>query len=221
MDDLDTLDIMIAEAVTAVSPHGRVAGPCPDAGALGAYIDGYVRDEMEDHLSCCDTCLGVVLSARGWYNDAPLRNNAPLAARPGLMVVVARVFKDALELVRATGTLVDMPTTALMPRGGNTGKKKLITLRERMGGVIVEVDLENAYPELAEVSLMTRDIATLDPYPGLRASLFHGGRERSSTVMEDGRATFERLQPADYIIKLTRDGELLGEIDMRIQGGRR
>jgi len=235
MYENDELDTFITCSVKEAAHEDAQDSPCPDAGLLAAYIDGSLDDtdrtELETHLCNCRDCLGLVISAREAFNpggmekaDAALvtRHLSRVTARKrNLLDVVVSLAHEAVEIIGCTGTVLLEPAPAFMTRGTAPAPKKLVSIRKRFDGLTLDLDVERTGGTEVDLMVTARRPDGLTSYPGLRASLFQGDRERISMMLEDGRATFESLRQASYNIKVLENGCLLGEVDIRIEGGRK
>jgi len=232
MSNKDALDQLISDAIRQAVPVSAHPGPCPEPADMALYIDGLLgpakSEEVESHLYGCGDCRGILVSAHEAYRPGALESVDPAVIRRSIrritggkadvLSVVVRVLRDAVELVQGTFQPALQPVPAFSPRGKAATRTKLISLQKRFDGVVVDLDVEKTGPQAVEVSLLARRPDGLAPYPGLRASLFQGGRERCSLVMEDGAASFENLPPTAYAIMITRDKMVLGQVDLKIEG---
>jgi|GEM_PF-2457563 len=124
--------------------------------------------------------------------------------RPGVLKLVLRQLRGALEVVEAVGDLLEP-----VPARGERGEGVLV--RHRFGDREVTAHVSS--------SESPRFVVTLDlwgePTPSrTRVSLFRDGRELASELPRTGRVMLPELPAGSYRVVLTEAGEYVGELDL-------
>lgn len=124
--------------------------------------------------------------------------------RPGVLKLVLRHLRGALEVIEAVGDLLEAA-----PARGDRNEGVLV--RHRFGDREV-----TAHVSATE---SPRFVVTLDlwgdPAPSVtRVSLFRGDRELASELPRTGRVMLPELPPGQYRVVLSDAGEYVGELDL-------
>ncbi|TNF29893.1 MAG: hypothetical protein EP329_14700 [Deltaproteobacteria bacterium] len=124
--------------------------------------------------------------------------------RPGVLRLVLRQIRGALEVVEALGDLLEP-----VPARGDDHEGVLV--RQRFGDREVTAHVS--------ASEAPRFVVTLDLWgepatSRTRVSLFRGDRELVSEHPRSGRVMLPEVPPGDYRVVLTDGGEYVGELDL-------
>ena len=206
----------------------------PNEEMLADYLEGRlpdeVRDEMEAHLSACETCLEELIASGDLLRNREHRD---------LQAVPSRVTEAAIDLInkrslRAHGfpsaglkrTLRGLLTSLRLPvfgdwalspiRGTKTVvSKDLIHMRKAFKDMAAEIQIEKMGDDKAHIRVNLVD----DPQiTGVRVTLKRGEREVSSYPLGGGYVLFEDIPFGRYGLLFTRDGEVLGKYHFEIKG---
>ncbi|PKN58392.1 MAG: hypothetical protein CVU56_05880 [Deltaproteobacteria bacterium HGW-Deltaproteobacteria-14] len=127
-----------------------------------------------------------------------------LPERPGVLKLVLRHLRGALEVIEAVGDLLE-PAPA---RGdGNDG----VLVRHRFGDREVTAHVSASE---APRFVVTLDIWGARAPSATRVSLFRGDRELASELPRTGRVMLPELPPGQYRVVLSDAGEYVGELDL-------
>jgi len=224
-------DHAAATAGVCVAPEMLVACAEEQPFSPAAYAS------IQKHLAFCDACAGqyamlrsltvetlpqtdsrvtgsgeknfLRLAAR-WYPPAP-RPASDLAA--DLATAAVELKERLLEWARG---LIPLPPQAVMVRKGRRKAGENITvITERSRGIAVRMEIEPLGSDQVELMVFVSAPGKNKIPEGLRASLFHEGRERASLILRSGKAAFKRLPHGTYELAILREGKVLKRVNFK------
>jgi hypothetical protein len=192
---------------------------------------------IQAHLASCDACAGhyAMLKALGaatlpqpdpravssseknflrlaarWYPATP-QPASELAA--DLLAAAAQWKERLLEWLRA---LVPLQSQMVMVRKGRRkAGENIAVITERFRGIAVRIEIEPLGPDQVELMVFVSAPGKKKVPEGLRVSLFHDGRERTSLIVRNGKALFKRLPHHTYELAISWEGTILKRITFK------
>lgn len=191
---------------------------CPEAGELAAYCEGKLHGErkenVENHLIACDSCLEMVIAA-----SAPLPEEAAPSLVDRAADMVISFVGNLVHVLPANNDFELLPAMAMAApglRGEQAFQGEKISFRKTFNGLValMEVTRIKASGGLIRVHLSRRNV----PFPEkLRVSLSQNHREISSYLTEDGEVVFEYFGYGHYTLNFSHLKTDLGEVTIRIE----
>ncbi len=237
---MDELDKKIKSIWSKAKETHKGGGkqPCPEDSVLSSFIDGglkeSVREGIEKHLLACGDCLDIVIahskmSAEEAHETIPevpafLMNKAMSLVRkkesgPGFVDIVLKFARETIEIISNPGNLgISYNAVPVPVRGeGSTQSANIITLNRAFSDVECAADVEMVRAGHINIKAMIRDVRSGKPAEGLRINLFNPDREIASHIAKEGEVYFKCLTLGQYIIKIDRQGNTIGQLSMNIE----
>lgn len=233
----------LQEIVGAVKAHAAaIADVCIAPEMLVAYAEEQPLSPaahacIQAHLASCDACGGHYALLKALSAEAlPLpdsraaefgeKNFLRLAARwyPATRRSVSDLTADLgafaadwkerlLEWVRELIPL--QPQAVMVRKGRRKAGEHIAVITGRSRGIAVRIEIEPLGTDQAELMVFVNSPGKKKNPEGLRASLFHDGKERASLIVRNGRALFKRLPHGTYELAILREGKVLKRINFK------
>jgi hypothetical protein len=233
----------LQEIVGAVKAHAAaIADVCVAPEMLVAYAEAQPLSpaayaSIQKHLASCDACAGqyAMLTALGaetlpqpdsrtagageknflrlaarWYPAAP-RPASGFAA--DLSAAALELKERLLEWARALVPL--QPQAVMVRKGRRKAGDNIAVITGRSRGIAVRIEMEPLGPDQVELLVFVSAAGKKKNPEGLRASLFHEGKERASLIVRNGKALFKRLPHSTYELAILREGKVLKRINFK------
>jgi hypothetical protein len=210
----------IASAVRTVFRNWQISrkSECPPVEALHDYaVDALPlpqREALEHHFLACDGCLETAAVARAL--DTRVEDGtdaAPQATKPVDLVV--RWHRGIFEVLSTSLRLewLSQPVVVrghVVPRGAHfqcyKATKQMVTLMEMSPSEHGAANLQVSLPDAPA------------PYqPPLEVRIYANGREFASSSTSGEPILFEDLIPAKWMVRVYRDGVVIGETHIELQ----
>lgn len=191
---------------------------CPYAETMASYLDktlgGKELELVESHLVRCDACLDQVLLC----STAPQPIASPEKSPTPAVDLIIRFLRQTVEIIKGLGEIEILPTPAALAvrsSGNDCGAPRSLRFKKKFNGLSVEVEIEKTNNDKAEIRV--------EPSMGdklienARITLLRGGRELASEISRSGSVLFEEVEIKDHEIRLTRQGQTIGEIALAME----
>jgi hypothetical protein len=149
------------------------------------------------------------LAAR-WYPAAP----QPASDFAADLAAAAADWKERL-LEWARSLMPLQPQMVMVRKGRRKAGENIAVIAERFRGFAVRIEIEPLGPDQVELLVFVSASGKKTVPEGLRASLFHGSKERASLIVRGGKALFKRLPHGTYELSILREGRELKRITFK------
>ena len=208
---------------------------------MGAYIEGKLspekREEIERYLDAdkksrkefaaikrvitgdCPARLGGTVPES---TDAPAHLMKKVIdmypESQGLFDIVIGLVRDAVHVIHtALDINVSLPVPAIDMRSPRVLSPRMAVFTKTFNSVIAEFDIEKVAGDFCNIKVVVRDKPTGTLMNNLRVDLISNGRELVSDRLEYGEVLLEDVSPGRYSVRIRRNGDVLGELAIRIK----
>jgi hypothetical protein len=187
---------------------------CPDAEILALYIDNKLekrqKEWLEGHLVECDSCLEQVVLCKSAQKE-----QVKLKSKNEAVDVVVRFLKNTVEVIAELKEIQVVPVPAFATvRGKGTQSQKTARFKREFIDLIVDVEVKKPNGKAGEITINI--YKNQAPVNRVRVSLLSGDKELASFLTKDGYVSFELSRMGNYLIRLNKNKELLGEISFEV-----
>ncbi len=238
MDELDSkIKYILKKSKKPASGEKKVN--CPEDIVLAQFIDNALNDsdkqKMERHLVECNDCLDQIIlhktileeEALDGLPDVPpalvhkamdLINEKKKDVTAGIVDVILKFTRETIEILNPGNLSISYGAVPVPVRGEKkTVSSNMVTLRKVFSDLEAEADVERTGHGSVNIKITTKNVSSGLPSDGLRISLFNPDREIASDVAEKGEAHFDRLRFGEYVIRINRQGVVIGHISLNIK----
>lgn len=188
------------------------------------------RDLIRQHLLGCESCaeyLSVQLKILPHLSlDLPepllekARKIAGQEAGESLLEIFLKLKEKALEIIQTTGDVLLgqelVPAPILRSRNINEFKEEVSILKD-LQQIRVLAKIQNKSTQSFNLTITVKDKQTLKIDKKLRITLIKDGLELESYTNDSGSSFFENIPPGNYSVEVSRQGERMAVIDLKVK----
>lgn len=202
---------------------------CPNEETLHDYLEGNLptgmREQIEDHLSQCDTCreLIAVFDSVLYLGETPDMVSVPdhvtekaLAGvrgleRKTLSGLIGRSLHQVRHGMRQWGRKIEwfFGQEPVLVRSAQTAAEDVVQVTKILAGMDACIEIEKCGD--AKACIRVDLFSTENTPPSVRVTLKAGDREVASCLSTGSPALFEDITFGAYVLTFTRQGKHIGE----------
>jgi hypothetical protein len=183
-----------------------------------------------EHLLSCDSCaeyLSIQLKIQAHLSlDVPVallervKKLVSQGTRENLLEIFINLKEKALEIIQTTGdVLLDqelVPAPVLRSRKINEFKEEVSILKD-LQQIRVMAKIQNKTTKSFNLTITVKDKQIPKVDKNLRMALIKDGLELESYVNDSGSSFFENILPGNYLVEISRQGERMAVIDLKVK----
>ena len=205
---------------------------CLSEETIACYLDNLLgeseKEKAERHLAWCEPCLEQVIQ----YNrikkgealeKAPARlikKASALIEKEGKKIdIILEFIQDSLRVIKKSFDISILPgeLAQVTVRGEKQDTYSgSVNFAKKVNDIFLEIGLERVKKDSANLTVKPLD-NNKNIIKGLRLNLFCDMKELASYVVEEENIIFENLIKKKYSITVTRKGEKIGELTLKLQ----
>jgi hypothetical protein len=206
---------------------------CLNDNELGAYMEGRLseieKDSLEKRLFACRECWEdfVMMKQAIIHNDEEAENELPphlmqravnmYPEKTSFIDIIVGIVKDSIQISHyAEGFQIFTPLPAGELRRGISGNPSMVVIKKSFHDIDVELDIEKTGSEICNIRIAVDEGMQKASVKPLRVELISNGRELVSTLLEQGETFLEDVGVGQYNIKIHKNGQIFGEIALKI-----
>ena len=147
--------------------------------------------------------------------------------RENLLEIFIKLKEKALEIIQTTGDVLFgqelVPAPVLRSRKINEFKEEVSILKD-LGQLRILAKLQNKATRSFDLTITVKGrpdslgvSQSLKPDKNIRITLIKEGLELESYVNDSGSSFFENIAPGNYTVEVSRQGERMAVIDLKVQ----
>jgi hypothetical protein len=106
-----------------------------------------------------------------------------------------------------SGLFSPQPELIVVRKGKRNAGEHISVIKERSQGIAVRIETEPVTTDSVELIVFLSAPGNKKLLEGMRASLFHGGQERASFMLRNGKVVFKRMPHNTYELALIKEGK--------------
>ena len=209
-----------------------VKTPCLSEETIACYLDnlldGSEKEKAERHLAWCEPCLEQVIRYNRIIKEkelekAPARlikKASKLAEKEEKNIdIILEFIRDSLQVIKKSFDISILPgeLAEVSLRGEKQNVYRgSVNFAKKINDIVLEIGIERVKKDLANLTIKPLD-NNRKIIKGLRFNLFCGRKELASYVVEGEDIIFENLIKEKYSLSVTRKGEKIGELSVKLQ----
>jgi len=206
----------------------------PDVETLVCFLENKLslseKTQIQEHLVSCDLCaeyLSLQLKIKSHLSlDVPIgllekiKNLVGQDSRENLLEIFIKLKVKALEIMQTTGDVLLgqelVPAPVLRSRKINEFKEEVSILKD-LQQIRVLAKIQNKSAKSFNLTITVKDKHSQRIDKSLRVTLIKDDLELESYVNDVGSSFFENILPGDYVVEISRQGERMAVIDLKVK----
>ncbi|MCX5694553.1 MAG: hypothetical protein NT014_05485 [Candidatus Omnitrophica bacterium] len=206
----------------------------PDAESLACFLEDSLPAQdkklIQKHAIKCDLCSEYLSAQFKIQPHLSLDVPVPLlekvkklvegAGRENLLEIFLQLKEKALEIIQTTGDVLlgqELVPAPLLRSRKITEFKEEVSILKDLQRIRVMAKIQNKFMKSFSLAITVQDKPALKVDKNLRVTLIKDGLELESYVNESGSSFFDNILPGDYIVEVSRSGEVEAVIDVRVK----
>jgi hypothetical protein len=206
----------------------------PDEESLACFLEDNLpaadKRMIQKHALSCDLCAEYLSTQLKIQPHLSLDVPAPLLEkikkwseelpRENLLEIFLKLKEKALEIIQTTGDVLFgqelVPAPLLRSRKINEFKEEVSILKD-LQQIRVLARIQNKSTKSFNLTVTVKDKQSQKVDKNLRITLIKNGLELESYIHDSGISFFENILPGDYIVEVSRQGQRLAVIDLKVK----
>lgn len=206
----------------------------PQEEGLASFLEDKLplaeKNLIQQHLLSCDQCaeyLSTQLKIQAHLSlDLPdallekIRRLVGQDTRENLLEIFIKLKSKALEIIQSTGDVLLgqelVPGPILRSRKINEFKEEVSILKD-LQQVRILAKIQHKSTKSFNLTITVKDKQSQKIEKNLRVTLIKDGLELESYVNDSESSFFENILPGDYTVEVSRQGQRVAVIDLKVK----
>ncbi len=188
------------------------------------------KDMVQEHLISCDMCAEYISTQLKVQAHLSLDVPAPLLekikklvvedSKENLFEIFLKLKNKVLEIIQTSGDVLVgqelVPAPVLRSRQINEFKEEVSILKD-LREIRVLAKIQNKNTKSFNLTVTVKDKVSQKIHKNLRITLIRDGVELESYMADSGSSSFENILPGDYTVEVSRLGQKIVVIDLKVK----